>query len=176
VLIAGVNPFDWKFCQGYLASYMPASFPQRLGLDFAGVVDQVGSDVSVYLRSIGVTPVRYGDGLVERALLVAPRGVDAALDMAGVDALPASLKLVSDKSRVVTIADMAAAGLGVRYVIGDQNASRLACLARLAVELPRVMPVTVVPFAEAAVAYAAAGSGHVRDKFVLQIGEQSGGA
>jgi hypothetical protein len=36
-----------------------------------------------YLRSIGATPVTYGDGLLERVRSVAPQGVDAVLDASG---------------------------------------------------------------------------------------------
>jgi NADPH:quinone reductase-like Zn-dependent oxidoreductase len=36
-----------------------------------------------YLRSIGATPVTYGDGLLERVRSVAPQSVDAVLDASG---------------------------------------------------------------------------------------------
>jgi NADPH:quinone reductase-like Zn-dependent oxidoreductase len=69
------------------------------------------------LRSLGATPVAYGDGLVERVRALAPNGVDAALDAIGGDALAASLQLVADRSRIGTIVDFAAVGrLGVRGI------------------------------------------------------------
>lgn len=43
---AGVQPFDCAFRRGDLQGFLPASFPQTLGNDFAGVVDQVGEGVA----------------------------------------------------------------------------------------------------------------------------------
>jgi NADPH:quinone reductase-like Zn-dependent oxidoreductase len=45
VVAAGVNAMDWKTRAGYLKDMMPLTFPARLGLDAAGVVDEVGADV-----------------------------------------------------------------------------------------------------------------------------------
>src|SRR5690606_23920071 len=44
-----------------------------------------------YLRSLGATPVGYGDGLLERVHTLAPAGVDAALDAIGGEAITVSL-------------------------------------------------------------------------------------
>ncbi len=41
---ASVNPIDIKRRRGDLATVMPVSFPVRPGIDFAGVIDAVGSD------------------------------------------------------------------------------------------------------------------------------------
>ncbi|MFE3289540.1 NADP-dependent oxidoreductase [Rhodococcus sp. NPDC059234] len=57
-----------------------------------------------YLRSLGAVPVAYGDGLLDRVRAAAPNGVDAAFDTAGTDeAVDASLALVADRGRIVTI-------------------------------------------------------------------------
>ena len=45
VRAAGVNPFDWKFREGYFKEVMPATFPLTLGADFAGDIAEVGKDV-----------------------------------------------------------------------------------------------------------------------------------
>jgi enoyl reductase len=45
VKAAGVQPVDCLIRSGRAAQWMPASFPQRLGNEFAGVVDRVGGDV-----------------------------------------------------------------------------------------------------------------------------------
>lgn len=45
VKAAGVQPFDAMFRSGVAHQWMPARFPQRLGNDFAGVVDAVGDQV-----------------------------------------------------------------------------------------------------------------------------------
>lgn len=43
---ASVNPIDWKLREGYLAEMMPWDFPIILGWDVAGVIEQVGKDVT----------------------------------------------------------------------------------------------------------------------------------
>jgi len=42
---AGVNPVDWKLRAGYLKDFMPISLPSTPGMDFSGVVAEVGSEV-----------------------------------------------------------------------------------------------------------------------------------
>ena len=56
-----------------------------------------------YVRSLGATPVSYGDGLSDRIRVLAPDGVDAVVDTAGSDeAIDVSVDLVRDRSRLVT--------------------------------------------------------------------------
>jgi NADPH2:quinone reductase len=57
------------------------------------------------LRALGAEPTTYGDGLADRVRALAPGGVDAAVDAAGTyEALAVSLELVSDPSRIATLA------------------------------------------------------------------------
>jgi NADPH:quinone reductase-like Zn-dependent oxidoreductase len=77
-----------------------------------------------YLRALGAIPVVYGDGLVDRVRAVAPGGVDAALDAAGVHAVAASLELVPNRGRILTIVDVAAREGHDRYGKGDQGHGR----------------------------------------------------
>jgi alcohol dehydrogenase len=46
VKAAGVNPIDWKITEGYMQQMIHLQFPSTLGLDFFGIVKQVGEDVS----------------------------------------------------------------------------------------------------------------------------------
>jgi enoyl reductase len=55
VRTAGVQPVDAMFRRGRMHQFAPASFPQRLGNEFAGVVEAVGS---------AVTGVTVGDGVL----------------------------------------------------------------------------------------------------------------
>ena len=52
VRAAGVNGIDWKLRAGYLQEQMPVTLPAGIGMDAAGVVDEVGE---------GVTGVAVGD-------------------------------------------------------------------------------------------------------------------
>jgi len=43
---AGVNPADWKICEGGLQQMISLQFPFTLGMDFSGVIKQAGEGVS----------------------------------------------------------------------------------------------------------------------------------
>ncbi|MBA1276045.1 NADP-dependent oxidoreductase [Stutzerimonas azotifigens] len=46
VRAAGVNALDWKVREGYVRDAFPLQLPAVLGIEFAGVVEAVGSEVS----------------------------------------------------------------------------------------------------------------------------------
>lgn len=46
VRAAGINPFDWKVREGYTRQIAELSFPATLGGDFAGIVAEVGDEVT----------------------------------------------------------------------------------------------------------------------------------
>ncbi len=71
-----------------------------------------------YLSSLGAEPVTYGPGLVDRVRALAPDGVDAVIDAVGTDeAVDASLELVADRRRIVSMAAFGRGGDGI-YLIG----------------------------------------------------------
>ncbi|GAA1438391.1 NADP-dependent oxidoreductase [Leifsonia poae] len=75
---------------------------RALGVRVVGTASEARFDE---VRRFGGIPITYGDGLVERARDAAPDGFAAALDAIGTDeAVDASLELVDDRSRIVTIA------------------------------------------------------------------------
>lgn len=43
---AGVNPVDWKIREGYFQQMIPLQLPFTLGLDFSGIVKEIGKGVS----------------------------------------------------------------------------------------------------------------------------------
>jgi enoyl reductase len=47
VQAAGIQPFDCLFRSGAARQWVPATFPQRIGNEFAGVVDEVGDGVAL---------------------------------------------------------------------------------------------------------------------------------
>lgn len=93
------------------------------------------------IRQFGGEPVEYGDGSEQRGLEqrvrdIAPEGIAAALDAVGTDeAVDVSLALVSDRSRIVTIAAFERAHRdGFRFIAGsmpDSAAFRDAVRSRL---------------------------------------------
>src|SRR6516225_3044414 len=74
VRAAGVQPVDSLFRRGVMRQWMPATFPQRLGNELAGVVDAVGPDV---------TGLAVGDEVLGWASLVcyAEHAVASATDL-----------------------------------------------------------------------------------------------
>jgi NADPH:quinone reductase-like Zn-dependent oxidoreductase len=42
---SGVNPIDWKIREGYMQQMIPLQFPSTLGMDFSGVIKQIGENV-----------------------------------------------------------------------------------------------------------------------------------
>ncbi len=51
---AGVNPVDWKICQGWLKDFLPVQFPSIPGRDLAGTVEEVGPDVTAFQKGQAV--------------------------------------------------------------------------------------------------------------------------
>ncbi len=82
VFAAGVQPFDCLFRSGRAAQWMPASFPQRVGNEFAGLVEAVGEEVSNVAPGMEVcgwssAPLCYGEHVVvpEGQMTVKPRSM-----------------------------------------------------------------------------------------------------
>jgi NADPH:quinone reductase-like Zn-dependent oxidoreductase len=123
-----------------------------------------------HLRSLGAVPVVYGAGLADRVRAVAPRGVDAALDVAGRGGLPALVELAGGTDRVITLADPAAADLGVRF-LGEEPDDLPAVLAEVAALVAAgelTFPVArTYPLADAPAAHRDSQTGHVRGKLIL---------
>lgn len=123
-----------------------------------------------FLRSLGVEPVTYGDGLVDRVRGLVDQ-VDAAVDFAGSEAVAASFELVLDAGRVASVVD--AAGVlsgGGRYVFVRPDSAQLADLAqRVAAGTLRVELSGTYPLAEIAAAHEQSETGHGRGKVVVTV-------
>ena len=87
-----------------------------------------------YLRSLGVTPIAYGDGQIDRIRMAAGSdGIDLVLDAAGHENLRTGIELVTDRDRIGTIVDYdLALDLGCRWLNSDRNTARLGELLALA--------------------------------------------
>ncbi|QLE72937.1 NADP-dependent oxidoreductase [Streptomyces rectiverticillatus] len=125
-----------------------------------------------YLRSLGATPVTYGEGLAGRVRELAPAGVTAALDGIGGDALDVSVELVKDKNRIATLVDFGRVEeLGVRAIFSQRAKERLAELTALYAEGKlRVEVSKTFPLEQAADAHREMETGHVRGKIVITVG------
>lgn len=42
---SGINPVDWKICEGVLKDFLPHEFPIILGWDVSGTISEIGSEV-----------------------------------------------------------------------------------------------------------------------------------
>jgi NADPH:quinone reductase-like Zn-dependent oxidoreductase len=123
-----------------------------------------------YLRELGATPVRYGQGLTERVRAAAGGPVDAVFDVAGKTPVQDLISLAPEPSQVVSIANYAAGQAGARVTGGGADSHPMQALAQVAELLAQnklVLKVQTFPFDRAAEAYRISQSGHVRGKLVL---------
>ncbi len=123
-----------------------------------------------YLREIGAIPVRYGQGVADRVQAAAAGRVDAVFDVAGKTAIEELIRLVSEPSQVLSIANFTAGQAGARVTGGDADSNPTQALAEVASLLAHnklVIKVQTYPFSRAAEAYRISQSGHVRGKLVL---------
>jgi NADPH:quinone reductase-like Zn-dependent oxidoreductase len=123
-----------------------------------------------YLREIGAIPVSYGQGVADRVRAAASGRVDAVFDVAGKTPIEELIRLVSEPSEVLSIANFTAAEAGARVTGGDADSSPMQALAEVAGLLAQnklVIKVQTYPFGRAAEAYRISQSGHVRGKLVL---------
>ncbi|GAB3395988.1 NADP-dependent oxidoreductase [Humibacter soli] len=126
-----------------------------------------------YLRGIGAEPVAYGDGMPDRVRVLAPSGVDRALDVAGSGILPDLIDLAGGPENVITVADFAGAQrYGVRFSRGNEGRAEYAVA--LAMQLVdegafRIPVGRSFPLEQVAEAHRVGESGTVRGKLVLTV-------
>ncbi|MEU4556931.1 NADP-dependent oxidoreductase [Actinoplanes sp. NPDC023936] len=146
---------------------------QLAALRGARVIGTAGEGNLDYLASLGVIPVRYGPGLLERLLAAAPDGVDAYLDTFGAGNVDIAIALGVPPYRINTVAD----GNGVRKYGVHSDAQEQADSPQIWDELARLVAAgrIVVPIAQAypmdrvADAYRDLATRHVRGKRVLHV-------
>lgn len=124
-----------------------------------------------YLTELGIEPVAYGDGLVERLRELAPEGIDAVLDNQGRATLEAAVELGVPTGRINTIAEHSfAAQHGISSVGGAKADNKdLAELAGRIAAGEILFPIdSVYPLDQVTAAYANLKAGHLRGKVVLE--------
>jgi NADPH:quinone reductase len=135
----------------------------------ARVIGIASGENASFLRSVGVKPVAYGDSLVQRLQALAPKGLDAFIDLFGGGYVELAAKL--GVSRINTVIDFAAAEkYGTKTDGSSAAASRetIALVADLIAWGEIVMPLTAIyPFALVRDAYIQLARRKARGKIVL---------
>ncbi len=136
------------------------------GISVIGTASAANQD---YVRSLGAVATTYGTGWVERVRQLGR--VDAALDLNGAGVICGLLDLTGDPEKVITIADLEAPMLGVRFAgVGGSMPEALAAAVDLLARGQLHIPVDrSYPLAEAAVAHADSQAGHTRGRRVLLV-------
>ena len=143
---------------------------RRTGATVIGLASEGNHE---WLKSHGVIPVAYGDGVEGRIRAAAPGGVDAFIDTFGGGYVELALALGVAADRIDTIADFAAAGkYGVKTDGGTAagpGARVLAELAGLIADGYLEVPIAnVYPLAQVREAYTELERRHTRGKIVLR--------
>ncbi|KMS78298.1 MULTISPECIES: NADP-dependent oxidoreductase [Streptomyces] len=133
------------------------------------VIGTAGAANQDYLRSLGALATTYGEGWVERVRQLGQ--VDAALDLAGSGVIRELVELTGDPQRVISIADLDAPRLGVRFSgvagsVPDALAEAVGLISRGKLHIPVERSYTL---AEAAAAHIDSQAGHTRGRRVLVV-------
>ena len=136
------------------------------GLTVIGTASEANHE---FLRSLGVIPTTYGEGLQARVAALAPDGIDYVIDTAGSGSLAQLVTLVDDPQNVITVADYNAAAVGARMASNEGNLfAAYAEASALAEQGKCIIPIHAsFSMDEAANAHELSQSGHVRGKLVI---------
>ena len=148
---------------------LAAQLARRTGATVIGLASESNHE---WLKSHGVVPVAYGDGVADRIRAAAPGGVDAFIDTFGDGYVELALALGVAADRIDTIADFAAArkrGEGRRGTAAGPGGRVLAELAGLIADGHLEVPIAnVYPLAQVREAYTELERRHTRGKIVLR--------
>lgn len=133
------------------------------------VIGTAGAANQDYLRSLGAVATTYGEGWVERVRQLGQ--VDAALDLAGSGVIRELVELTGDPQKVVSIADLGAPSLGVRFSgvagsVPEALKEAVGLISRGKLHIPVEKTYTL---AEAAAAHIDSRAGHTRGRRVLVV-------
>ncbi|GGJ33521.1 NADP-dependent oxidoreductase [Streptomyces brasiliensis] len=137
----------------------------------ATVIGTASERNHAFLTSLGAVPTTYGPGLAQRLSVLAPHGVDIALDTAASGSLDDLVAITGDPTRVATVADPAGGQRLGTHVVDAKNDSSLlseaAELGRQGHYTPRIGQ--IYPLERIADAHAHAERGHTRGKIVIRF-------
>ena len=106
VRAAGVQPADTRVRSGAWSSFMPATFPARIGFEAAGVIDAVGAEVTRFAPGdevLGPVGGGYADTVVADPALLARKPAELSWAKAGV--LSASGQTASTALELLEVAE-----------------------------------------------------------------------
>jgi len=144
-------------------------FARQRGITVIGTASAQNHE---YLRELGAIPTTYGSGLADRVRKLAPKGVDAALDIAGSRIIPELIEIVGAPSRVLSVADFSAPQYGAKFSAGPpKNPERtLAYVAQHCSEgLFHLRIDRIFPLEQTAEAQEVSAKGHVTGKLIISI-------
>ena len=105
---------------------------QLLRVAGANVVGLASEDHHDWLRAKGVTPVTYGEGVMERILEATPQGIDAFIDLYGPEYIDLAVQLDVPPEKIETITSFERAGEVGAKTEGSSDASTPEILAEMA--------------------------------------------
>lgn len=125
VKAASINPLDWKIWHGDMKIMTGFSFPRSVGIDFAGIVEEVGSAVQNFKKGdevLGMADIFKGGALAEyvvvkeEAVAHKPATISfeqaAALPVVGSSAIQIFEKLAPLKAGMDVLINGATGGIG----------------------------------------------------------------
>lgn len=122
-----------------------------------------------FLRSLGVEPVAYGEGLAERVRALAPEGVDLVADFVG-GVLDVTRAVLREGGRHGSIADPSVREAGGLYAWVRPSGEELQVLADMAAAGRLVVPIAeTFPLEQAADALKLNQTGHARGKIIVRV-------
>ncbi|MDQ1751484.1 MAG: hypothetical protein QOE71_2540 [Pseudonocardiales bacterium] len=140
----------------------------------ARVIGIAGPANHEWLRDLGVEPIAYGNGLLERLRDVTPDRIDAFIDTFGAGYVELALDLGVAPERIDTIADMAAVekyGVKAEGNAAAGTAAVIAELAALVADGRLTVPIArTYPLEQVADAFTELEKRHTRGKIVLLPG------
>jgi NADPH:quinone reductase-like Zn-dependent oxidoreductase len=167
----GVRPCETLLVSG-AAGGIGSAVLQFARLREITVIGTASAPKHDYLRELGAIPTTYGPGLAERVRELAPKGVDAALDLAGSGIIPELIDIVGGPSHVLSVADFSAEQYGAKFSHGPpRNPERIfADVARLCSEgLFRLRVEETFPLEQTAEAHEVSAKGRVTGKLIISI-------
>ncbi|MGV8884028.1 MAG: NADP-dependent oxidoreductase [Microbacteriaceae bacterium] len=146
---------------------LAAQLAVRAGATVIGTASESNHE---HLRALGIIPVAYGEGMVERIRAACGRAVTVVLDHHGTETIEAAIALGVPLDRINTIATDAAA-YGVRSVgRGPINTQTLDQLAALVVSGDLVVSIdSTYVLDDVVAAFTRLESGHARGKVVIEV-------